>query len=135
MPTYNSVAVTASVLGALAVTAGALGAHALKSVLGDSIDAWHTAVLYQLTHSILVMVLWLAYRSLANPRFITAAKCLIAGIVCFSGSLYLLILLPHAGIQLGPIIGPITPVGGVLMIAGWVIAGRAACQSTIKRDP
>lgn len=135
MPTYNFVAVTASVLGALAVAAGALGAHALKSLLGDSIDAWHTAVFYQLTHSILLMALWLAYRSLGNATFITAAKCLIAGILCFSGSLYLLILLPHAGIQLGAIFGPITPIGGVLMIASWLIAGRAASQSMIKRDP
>ncbi|MCH8474334.1 MAG: DUF423 domain-containing protein [Opitutales bacterium] len=99
----------ASVAGALGVIAGALGAHALAERLAESghQQAWETAVLYQLVHAVALLA-WHRRAGLLQVFFWGG------GIVCFSGSIYLLAL----G---GPsFLGPVTPIGGVLFIAGWL---------------
>ncbi len=100
----------AAVLGFLAVALGALGAHALKTTLvaNDTIEVWKTAVLYHFLHALVLLILALQP---ATSR--TASSLFVAGIVLFSGSLYLLALTNMKWL------GPITPLGGLCFLVGW----------------
>lgn len=103
----------AAVLAALAIVLGAMGAHGkVHDILmaRGSQGTWDTGVFYHLIHAV---VLWgLAGRS--GGRAPAAAWCFLAGIVLFSGSLY--------GLSLAkvPALGPVTPLGGLGYIAGWL---------------
>lgn len=103
-----------SLLAALGVMLGAFGAHALKArVTPEMLEVWQTAVFYHLVHALAVLlVATLAVRLGTSVGWI--AMLFIAGILLFSGSLYALVL---TGMR--PL-GMITPIGGVLFIAGWV---------------
>jgi uncharacterized membrane protein YgdD (TMEM256/DUF423 family) len=117
----------AGVLLALATVAGALGAHALRDVLdARQLASLDTAVDYQFFHSLglLAVALCLARTTEAGAARLleVAAWLLVAGVLCFSGSLYLLL----AG---GPrLLGPVTPVGGVLLIMGWLVFAAGALR-------
>ncbi len=105
---------TIAILGALAVALGALGAHALKDVLdASSLSSYKTAVLYHLFHSIALLAL-----TRGKYKRITAQLWL-WGIVLFSGSIYLLATDELMEITLS-FLGPITPLGGLLLIGGWL---------------
>jgi uncharacterized membrane protein YgdD (TMEM256/DUF423 family) len=97
----------------MAVALGAFGAHGLKPVLlqrPDGMETWRTAVLYHLVHAVVMMVL-----ALQAKRANRAAWLLMfLGTVAFSASLY---LLSTTGWK---VLGPITPLGGLLLLAGWV---------------
>lgn len=94
----------------LAVALGAFGAHSWKGILeaNGTLEAWKTAVLYHLTHGIALMAL--ALHGTANRG---ASYLLLAGVVLFSGSLYLLALTNIRWL------GAITPLGGLCFLAGW----------------
>ena len=116
--------VTASLLGAAGVLLGAFGAHGLKSRLSpESLASWNTAVEYHLLHAVVVFVLaWVAAGG--GPSAPWALRLFSLGIVLFSGSIYVLVL----G---GPRwMGPITPVGGVCLILGWLALLVGARQAT-----
>jgi uncharacterized membrane protein YgdD (TMEM256/DUF423 family) len=103
------------------VAAGAFGAHALKNRLApDQLAVFEVGVRYQLVHALaLLAVAWACTRwpgSLANA----SGWSFVAGTVLFSGSLYLLAL---TGIRA---FGAVTPVGGVLFLAGWLLLAAAA---------
>lgn len=109
----------AGILGASGVGLGAFGAHALKEHLAVAGTAaiWDKAVLYHLVHSVAVLAVALLTEmsgTPVRPCLRRATVCWSWGVVFFSGSLYALAL----G---GPkIFGPVTPIGGVLLIAGWI---------------
>ncbi len=112
----------AAVYGAVAVILGAFGAHALK----DKLDAYqHTiyekAVSYQFYHvAALLAVAFLAEKTQANTLNY-AGWLFTVGILFFSGSLYLLATKSLLGMEaVTPVLGPITPIGGLCMIAGWI---------------
>ena len=102
----------ASVLGAIGVGLGAFGAHGLRERLSpDQLSSWETAVTYQLLHAVVLAAL--AWAGEGRPIQLPAAL-FTAGIVLFSGSIYLLAL----G---GPRwLGPVTPIGGASLIAAWL---------------
>ena len=107
-------------LGALSafisVAAGAFGAHALKQVLDTNMLAvYHTAVDYQFYHSIGLIVIGILHRKSTRRSHSIAAWTMLAGIVLFSGSLY---VLSTSGIKW---LGMITPIGGVCFLAAWLI--------------
>ena len=123
----------AAVLGLAGVAAGAFGAHALRETLAErgTTGAWETAVFYQLVHAVTVFVLALkGDRPPAAPagrHRKRAALSWVAGVLLFSGSLYLLAL----G---GPRwLGPVTPLGGLALIAGWLFAGLGFRADTARR--
>ena len=102
-------------LGASAVTAGAFGAHGLKNLLPPaSLEAWEIAVRYQLIHAMTLLILFALTQLLDCKLISRAAQLMTAGIFCFSGSLYLLALTGSKWL------GPVTPLGGFLLIAGWL---------------
>lgn len=99
----------------LAVALGAFGAHALKARLSPELQAvWETGVRYQVYHALgLFVVAWLT--TVTQSRLVPAAGwCFVAGTALFSGSLYVLSL---SGIRW---LGAITPLGGLLFLAGWL---------------
>lgn len=107
----------AAISGGLAVVLGAFGAHGLKGRIADSLfAAYQTGTYYQMFHVLALMGLALLIMRLSIvPNVLQVAGYLwMLGTVLFSGSLYGLALS-------GPSwLGPITPLGGVLLIAGWV---------------
>jgi uncharacterized membrane protein YgdD (TMEM256/DUF423 family) len=99
----------------LGVALGAFGAHGFKPLLErhQAQDWWQTAVLYHFIHALgLFVVGWL---STVNPcgKLTAAGWCLTGGIILFSGSLYAMSL---SGLR---VLGVLTPIGGVLFLAGW----------------
>lgn len=101
----------AAVMGFLAVALGAFGAHALRAHLTVTgrMDTWKTAVEYHLVHAVvLLLIAWL------KPAAVWPFRLFVAGIAVFSGSLYLLCFFSQFWL------GTITPMGGVLLLAGWV---------------
>lgn len=98
-------------LGFLAVALGAFGAHVLKTTLAanDTTEAWKTAVLYHFVHALVLLLL-----ALLPGTNRAASSLFFAGIVLFSGSLYLLALTNVKWL------GAITPLGGLCFLAGWV---------------
>jgi len=102
----------AAALCFLAVALGAFGAHSLRSTLEGRgmLDAWNKAVLYHFIHAIALLVL-----ALFGTINRGAWWLLFAGILLFSGSLYLMALIPQARDWLGVV----TPVGGLCFLAGW----------------
>ncbi len=108
----------------LAVMAGAYGSHGLRGTLdARGLEVFQTAVTYQMYHAIaLVLVALLALSSL-NRRLLAAAAVLFgAGIVLFSGSLYLLVLTDLRWI------GPLTPLGGLCFMMAWALMIVAAVR-------
>ena len=113
----------AALYGFTGVALGAFAAHGLRGRLSpEYLAVFHAGVLYQLVHALALLgvgVLALRWRS----RLLTVAGGLFAGgILLFSGSLYLLTL---SGLR----VGPVTPLGGVCLLAGWLCLGVAAWRA------
>ena len=106
----------AGVLLALATVAGALGAHTLKSYwAAERLDVYDTAVRYQFYQSLGLLGIGLALRTFDVSALRVAALLIVLGVILFSGSLYALTLgAPR-------VIGAVTPVGGLALIAGWIV--------------
>ena len=115
----------AGLFGATGVALGALGAHALEAFLTERgmTHAWDSAARYQLFHAVALLggAGWLRVASGPMARkLIWASRCWSTGIVLFSGSLYVMAI----G---GPRwLGPITPLGGVALMTGWLFVLTAA---------
>lgn len=118
--TANSLIRIAAILGFFAVVLGAFGAHALESQLGPSqVEIFQTGVRYHFYHTIaLFMVALLMGRGQSGRSLRVAAWCFLLGIIFFSGSLYLLSTRPMTGLE-ASWLGPVTPIGGTIFIAGW----------------
>lgn len=122
--------ICAAVFCGLGVAFGAFGAHALRASLTASghLEAWQTAVHYQLIHGIalLVLAIWRRVAPAAGPPVGGAIIGWLwsLGIVCFSGSLYALSLgAPKS------LLWPITPLGGVCLLAGWMVLALTSLRT------
>ncbi|WP_342508364.1 DUF423 domain-containing protein [Sporosarcina sp. FSL K6-2383] len=120
--------IAGAINAAIAVAFGAFGAHALKEKLSAHyLAVWETAVQYQMFHAIGLLAVGILMSSSlfgASTQLTWAGYLLLAGIIIFSGSLYVLSL---SGIG---ILGAITPIGGVAFIAGWIMLIIAAVKYT-----
>src|ERR1700748_1647798 len=125
----EKIIITGSVLGALAVVAGAFGAHSLLPVLSQkNLDVWHTAVQYQFYH--VFALLFLSTLSRFKVKVVNECYYLFTfGIILFSGSLYLLACRDLIGWEHLDFIGPVTPLGGLLFIGGWIRLAIAAYKT------
>ena len=118
--------ILSGVLGFSAVALGAFGAHGMRSRLESLPDGmkrlewWNTAAHYHLTHALaLGFVAWLAHRG-ASTSATLAGWSFVAGVVLFSGSLYLMAITGQTKL------GAITPIGGLFFLVGWgavIVAG------------
>ncbi len=119
---------TASFFGAVAVLLGAFGAHALKNLVdAHALEIWQKGVDYQFYHTFALLYLstFARYR---NKLINIAYFCFTFGIIFFSGSLYILALRSVFHIEFVNIIGPITPIGGLLFFLGWIMLFFAAVK-------
>ena len=114
--------------GMLAVALGAFGAHALEELLESRgrTDTWDLAVQYQIIHALTLLFVGVMFKE-HERWFRTAAVLLMSGVVCFSGSLYVLCLTDIVF----PIV-LITPLGGTLLIAGWLFMLIGVIRSSPK---
>ena len=112
----------ATFLGASAVLAGAFGAHALKAGFTVSeLQVWKTASQYQLVHAGVLLAIALSpAHKIKIMRLVSGLMA--GGVILFSGSLYLLLL---SGL---PIFGPVTPVGGLMLVSAWFLLFYSAFQ-------
>lgn len=112
-----------ALLAGIGVAAGAFGAHGLNGLLTQRgmVHVWETGVHYQELHGVALLALAAWLRGGAPVRAATrAAWCWIVGTVLFSGSLYLLATGAPRWV------GPVTPIGGVGLLAGWAYLAVAA---------
>ncbi len=117
--------IIAAVSGFLSVATGAFAAHALKAALtSDRLDVFTTGVIYQMNHALALLAVGMLYGVWSERAWLVASGvCFIAGTILFSGSLYALTL---TGMKWW---GPVTPLGGVLLLGGWCALGVAAWQN------
>jgi uncharacterized membrane protein YgdD (TMEM256/DUF423 family) len=105
---------------AIAVGLGAFGAHALKARLqADMLQVFETGVRYQMYHSMALILTGLLSEKINSIKY--AGNFFIAGILLFSGSLYLLSTKEIFSDGTMNFLGPVTPLGGLCFLAGWGI--------------
>jgi uncharacterized membrane protein YgdD (TMEM256/DUF423 family) len=125
----KTIAIFTGLSGFLAVALGAFGAHGLRGSVDVSLlDVWHTAVQYQMFHVFALLTIVVASAGDPLPRMKWAARLFLLGTVIFSGSLYVLVL---TGIRA---LGMVTPIGGVLLLAGWLVLSFALVQWVARRE-
>ncbi|MBK6938460.1 MAG: DUF423 domain-containing protein [Chitinophagaceae bacterium] len=115
--------VTGAFLGGLAVALGAFGAHGLQKMTDDVkvIQNFQTAAQYQMYHALAVMATGILMEKFSNRLLSIAAVLFVLGIIFFSGSLYLMTWLKIGGSTVVRALGPVTPLGGICLISGWVL--------------
>jgi uncharacterized membrane protein YgdD (TMEM256/DUF423 family) len=119
---------TAAFFGALAVILGAFGAHGLKQIISEGqLVTWQKGVEYQFYHTFALLYLS-TFARYKNKLIAVAFTFFTLGIVFFSGSLYLLALRDAYQISFASYIGPITPIGGLFFIVGWISLFLAALR-------
>ena len=117
------------VLGGLAFIIGAFGAHALKDILTESqLASFETGIRYQMYHSLLL--LFLSTQGQLKSKLLL--NLLVIGVLLFSFSIYLLNLRSFLGAEWFGFLGPITPIGGLLLILAWAIAAFKTIQNKMN---
>ena len=122
MPSTRWPLVLSALLGVTGVIAGALGAHAVAGILGlGQISTWQTAAYYHVIHAVALLALAIPLSLGHGSRGMTFSVIAFgAGTVLFSGSIYTLLLTGFSAL------GPITPLGGLLLMVGWLNLVRVA---------
>jgi len=114
--------VIAAFYGLTAVILGAFGAHALKAKLAaDQLISYETGVRYQLIHALLILVIAMWSRQSPSALLEWAGVLMAVGIALFSFSIYLLATREITGLTAAKLLGPVTPLGGLLLISGWAL--------------
>lgn len=120
--------IIASVFGALAVVFGAFGAHSLKKIIdANQIAVWETGVKYHFYHTFALLFLT-TFARYKNNLINFSSYCFVFGIILFSGSLYLLAVKDYFNWTSLSFLGPITPIGGMFFILGWLSLLLAALK-------
>ncbi|WP_410221284.1 DUF423 domain-containing protein [Pedobacter sp.] len=116
----KKIILTASFFGALAVILGAFGAHGLKNILApDQLSIWQKGVEYQFYHTFAILYLS-TFARYKNKLISLSFLFFSLGIILFSGSLYLLAVKDVYQISFAKYVGPVTPIGGVFFVMGWI---------------
>lgn len=111
------VTIFGAILGLLTVVIGAFGAHALQDILVQNgrVETFETGVKYQGLHALALLAIGQLSGKIESANLMRIGVSMLAGVVVFSGSLYVLSLTNIT------FLGAVTPFGGLLMIAGWVL--------------
>lgn len=122
----KKILLSGSIFGLLTVVIGAFGAHALEEILlqNGRVDTFETAVKYQGLHALALVLLGIVSEKLNSSLIRYAAISMVIGILIFSGSLYILSI-TNIGF-----LGAITPIGGLGLIAGWILLIIGIYKST-----
>lgn len=110
--------IAGSFYGLTGVVLGAMAAHALKATLtAKQLASFQTGTRYQMMHAVLLIALGLLSLRYRSRLLSVCVGLICAGVLCFSGSIYLLNLVELGALK--KVVGPITPIGGLMMIVGW----------------
>ncbi len=120
-----------SLLALLAVLLGAFGAHGLQGQLTKhQIEIYQTGVRYQFYHAFAILIVAILCPQFSGKQLRWAGRLFTAGVLFFSGSIYLLACKDLLGLDsFQGVLGPITPIGGVFFMAGWVMVFLAALKN------
>ncbi len=127
---------TIGISGAIAVTLGALGAHALKNQLPgglitpDQLNGFDTGVKYQMYHTLAMLMVVFLKNNFQSKLFNFAYHFFLWGMILFSGSLYFLCTRNLIGMNWLSFLGPVTPLGGLLFVAGWLCLAMAVFKKS-----
>jgi uncharacterized membrane protein YgdD (TMEM256/DUF423 family) len=114
----------------LAVALGAFGAHGLKKIVEEpDVEVFKTGVQYQFYHALALIVTSILSQRITLKEINWAGNLFTAGIILFSGSLYAITGFRAMSLEAPKFIGPITPVGGLLFIAGWFVLLMAVVKT------
>ncbi len=132
---YRNWLITGALLAALGVILGAFGAHGLKDAFDDpflanlALPAYETGVRYHMYHAFAIIACGILGKVMGENRPMKFSfYFFLAGIVLFSGSLYLLSTRTLLGIESWKWLGPITPIGGLCFITGWILLAVAVLK-------
>jgi len=126
--------VSGLIFACFAVIIGAFAAHGLKPLLSlKEINNFETGVKYQFYHAFALIIIGFLSSQIPSqePKFKWAGFCFFIGILLFSCSLYLLSTQSIFNISI-PLLGPITPIGGVFLILGWVLSILGVLKASFK---
>lgn len=114
-----------AISAALSVAIGALGAHKLNPILKASgkLEAFRTASEYQMYHALAMLAVGILVLVWPSKNWSTAGWLFLSGSILFSGSIYILCFQPYKWL------GPITPIGGLLFIGGWLVIAYTAWKN------
>lgn len=131
---HRTYLVAAAVFGGLAVALGAFGAHGLEKITSDEkiLHGFQTGVQYQIYHALALLGIAALFEKFPATWIKRAGFCFITGIILFSGSLYLLTFLKIQESSATKFVGPITPLGGLFFIGGWICLLIAVFKSSRK---
>ncbi len=117
----RNVLTIASIFMAVGILLGALGAHGLKPHLTpEELESYKTGVFYHLIHALAIGLIAVLAQHNQELRLMRVMWCFLIGIICFSGSIYLLSTDRWLGFDAGSI-GFITPLGGIFFVVGWLL--------------
>jgi uncharacterized membrane protein YgdD (TMEM256/DUF423 family) len=115
----KKIVASSAILATVAIGLGAFGAHGLKDILSaEALSSFETGVRYQMYHSLALLIIGLAISIPTNTRK-WVYRFFVFGVILFSGSIYILSLKEIVTFSVA-FLGPITPIGGLLLIVGWV---------------
>jgi uncharacterized membrane protein YgdD (TMEM256/DUF423 family) len=126
------------ILGSIAVALGALGAHYLKSKIEtglitiDQVNGFDTGVKYHIYHTLAMLIVFLLAKQIQSNYLKWAFNCFLIGIILFSGSLYLLCTRNLFHADWLSFLGPITPIGGLFFITGWIFLAMIGIKKELK---
>ena len=116
----KKIVLTALAFGFLAIVLGAFGAHALKKVLGsEQLASFEVGVRYLMYHALFLLFLSVT-QQLVPEQKATVFWLIVSGVLLFSGSIFLLTTSGILGVNF-KFLGPVTPIGGLLLLAGWAM--------------
>ena len=126
---YKPALIAGIICAGLAVVLGAFGAHGLKKIATpETIDNFQKGVTYQFYHAFALLVCGILFASFPAPSVRLASWLFLAGIILFSGSLYVLSWAKIKDIDTG-MFGIVTPIGGLAFISGWIALLLAIIKS------
>lgn len=118
---HLSTMIKGAIFSLLAVILGAFGAHALKAVLtAEQLDSFNTAVRYLMFHGLALLVIGIIKDKMHHPWIKISGLLMFSGTILFSGSIMLLVCRKILGMEFLTLLGPVTPIGGTILIAGWI---------------
>ena len=122
--------IIAVIFGGLAVALGAFGAHGLEKITSDEniLHGFQTGVQYQIYHALALLAISVMYEKFQHTWIKWAGNCFITGVILFSGSLYTLTFLKIQESSAVKFVGPVTPLGGIFFISGWLFLLIAAVK-------
>ena len=110
-----------TILAGLAVVLGAFGAHGLRKVVSpENVAVYQTGVQYQMYHALALILVGILSEKIFHSFLSYAGGFFIAGVVFFSGSLYLIVSLYAMNKTVPKLVGILTPIGGLFFILGWI---------------